>query len=466
MSTAFEYDIFISYASEDRKSFVKPLVTELVKAGLSVWYDEFELRYGDSLRQVIEKGIRKSKYGVVVLSHHFLRKEWPQQELSAFFSRNILSNNKGLIPIWLGLSDQDIIRHTPLLADIYSLNCENKSISEIAKLLCARIQQGKQSKSRPTITKNQVRRDFTQTKNPLEEYYDRESRKYGIRFRESKDVLVKPQFDFISNWYKLQNSIVAGYGKEVLDKNPRKVIVNTFGEVSGPFQSIGDFHQGVARVLVDATSHPQFTISHIGGKWGFVTEMGYEVTSLKYDLAYDFSEGLALVNHGGTYDGFRIIGGEWGFVNPEGQEIIPIIYERANSFSEGLASVRLNGKYGYINKYGKEAIPFQYEMAGNFSFGKATVCINDKWGYIDNTNMMIIKAQYEWAHDFKEGYARVSKKRFLRGEKYGYINLRGELVTRLIYDKAEDFKNGTAIVECSGTRTSISKEEVEKGWLL
>jgi hypothetical protein len=46
-----EYDVFISHASEDKDSIVRPLSNALVTEGLDVWYDEFELRIGDSLRQ-------------------------------------------------------------------------------------------------------------------------------------------------------------------------------------------------------------------------------------------------------------------------------------------------------------------------------------------------------------------------------------------------------------------------------
>jgi hypothetical protein len=61
----------MSHASEDKDSFVRPLADELVGRGLSVWYDEFTLMIGDSLRQSIDKGLAQSRYGVVVLSPYF-----------------------------------------------------------------------------------------------------------------------------------------------------------------------------------------------------------------------------------------------------------------------------------------------------------------------------------------------------------------------------------------------------------
>ncbi len=44
-----QYDLFISHASEDKFDCVEPLVAALTNAGLSVWYDRFTLRLGDSL---------------------------------------------------------------------------------------------------------------------------------------------------------------------------------------------------------------------------------------------------------------------------------------------------------------------------------------------------------------------------------------------------------------------------------
>jgi len=61
------YDAFISHASEDKEKFVKPLAQALPRMEYRVWYDEFELRVGDSLRQSIDKGLVNSRFGIVVL---------------------------------------------------------------------------------------------------------------------------------------------------------------------------------------------------------------------------------------------------------------------------------------------------------------------------------------------------------------------------------------------------------------
>jgi hypothetical protein len=76
-----KYDVFISHAWEDKDAIAHPLADELRRRGLDVWYDDFSLKVGDHLRESIDKGLGKSRFGVVILSPHFFAKQWPQYEL-------------------------------------------------------------------------------------------------------------------------------------------------------------------------------------------------------------------------------------------------------------------------------------------------------------------------------------------------------------------------------------------------
>lgn len=69
-----EYDVFISHASEEKEDVVRPLANALKEKGMSVWYDEFELKIGDSLRRKIDQGLSKSRFGIVVISKSFIQK--------------------------------------------------------------------------------------------------------------------------------------------------------------------------------------------------------------------------------------------------------------------------------------------------------------------------------------------------------------------------------------------------------
>ena len=110
------WDVFISHASEDKDDFVRPLARALQDCGMSVWFDELTLKVGDSLRRSIDRGLASSRFGVVVISPHFLSKEWPQKELDGLTAREV-DGTKVILPVWLDLSAAQVRRYSPTLAD-------------------------------------------------------------------------------------------------------------------------------------------------------------------------------------------------------------------------------------------------------------------------------------------------------------------------------------------------------------
>lgn len=129
-----EYDIFISHASEDKDDFVRPLAEALSSGGVKVWYDEFTLKVGDSLRRSIDQGLIKSKYGTVVLSSSFFAKNWTQYELDAMVAKE-MEGHKMILPIWHKVSKTEVLNFSPTLADKVALNSSLNSIEEIASQL-------------------------------------------------------------------------------------------------------------------------------------------------------------------------------------------------------------------------------------------------------------------------------------------------------------------------------------------
>ncbi len=129
-----EYDVFISHASEDKDPFVRKLAEELHDLQLRVWYDEFELSVGDSLRRSIDNGIARSKYGVVVLSPAFFAKNWTQYELDGLVSGQV-NGNKVILPIWYNVSYDDILGFSPSLADKVALDANELHVEYIAMLI-------------------------------------------------------------------------------------------------------------------------------------------------------------------------------------------------------------------------------------------------------------------------------------------------------------------------------------------
>jgi hypothetical protein len=110
-----EWDVFISHASEDKDAIATPLAEALRAQGLRVWYDDFALKMGDSLRQSIDRGLARSRFGVVILSGYFFQKHWPQQELNGLVTRE--DCGKVILPVWHGVGFAEVRNYSPMLAD-------------------------------------------------------------------------------------------------------------------------------------------------------------------------------------------------------------------------------------------------------------------------------------------------------------------------------------------------------------
>ena len=134
-----EYDVFISHAAEDKDEVVRPLANALRASGLTVWYDEFELTIGDSLRRKIDTGIAHSRFGIVVLSVHFFAKGWPQYELDGITTMSV-SGKQGILPIWHNLTKAQVIAESPSLADKVARNTADFTVEEIAEEIARVIQ--------------------------------------------------------------------------------------------------------------------------------------------------------------------------------------------------------------------------------------------------------------------------------------------------------------------------------------
>lgn len=132
------YDVFVSHASEDKDDFVRDFVKCLQQNGLKVWYDEFTLRVGDSLRRSIDNGLKNSRYGIVVLSEAFFSKEWPQRELDGLFAREV-NGEKVILPIWHKISKNEVLKFSPIIADMLALNTSSFTIEEIANEISDRV---------------------------------------------------------------------------------------------------------------------------------------------------------------------------------------------------------------------------------------------------------------------------------------------------------------------------------------
>lgn len=136
------YDVFISHSSADKSEVVRPLAHALVALGLSVWYDEFELTIGDSLRRKIDQGLRSCRFGVVVLSPSFFDAGWPNYELDGLVTREVVGGQPLILPVWHKVTRSDVMKYSPSLADKLARLTADVSIEELAAEIAGVIQPG------------------------------------------------------------------------------------------------------------------------------------------------------------------------------------------------------------------------------------------------------------------------------------------------------------------------------------
>lgn len=128
-----EYDVFVSHAYEDKESFVDEFVEALRNQELKVWYDMDKLKWGDSMREKIDRGLAKSRYGVVILSPNYIaeHKYWTKAELNGLFQVETV-NGKTILPIWHNLTKKQVVEYSPIIADRKAMTTALMTPEEIA----------------------------------------------------------------------------------------------------------------------------------------------------------------------------------------------------------------------------------------------------------------------------------------------------------------------------------------------
>jgi TIR domain len=109
---------FICHDSRDKEPFVQKLASQLQSLLFSVWYDEYSLKAGDSLRTSIEKGLKECRKCILILSPNFLNNDgWTKAEFDSIFTREILEKEQIMIPVWHGVTKEEVFNYSPRLLD-------------------------------------------------------------------------------------------------------------------------------------------------------------------------------------------------------------------------------------------------------------------------------------------------------------------------------------------------------------
>lgn len=118
------YDAFISHAVEDKKSIANELFERLKKTTwLRIWYSGKKLGIGDSIEKTIYKGLRRSRYGIAIISPYYLNKNWTTQEFYSFLYKE-RDGDKVILPILHQVTLEEIVEKYPFMRDRYCVSSD------------------------------------------------------------------------------------------------------------------------------------------------------------------------------------------------------------------------------------------------------------------------------------------------------------------------------------------------------
>jgi hypothetical protein len=148
----YQWDVFISHATEDKLSTALPLAQKLEERGLRVWIDKNQIDLADNLRGKVNQGISKSRFGVVILTSHYFDKKWTIDELDAFMAREE-SGIHVVVPIVHEIEPEKIKEKYPLIANrVFSKTTKGlDSVADDIVRIVLKYNSGSPSQEIPTI---------------------------------------------------------------------------------------------------------------------------------------------------------------------------------------------------------------------------------------------------------------------------------------------------------------------------
>lgn len=134
-STPDVRDLFLCHAWSDRKVAAKELYDFLVERKVSVWFSEVDLALGTLMLREIDKGLAKSRMGIVLVTPAFLERVQKEGSVSDKELSALLRRNK-LIPILHNTTYEELEDVSPMLASRTGLTTgEEQTMSDVADKL-------------------------------------------------------------------------------------------------------------------------------------------------------------------------------------------------------------------------------------------------------------------------------------------------------------------------------------------
>lgn len=253
--------------------------------------------------------------------------------------------------------------------------------------------------------------------NGLAKIYDEE--KMGL-VNENCETIVPPIYDAISDLNEDVMSAVQGNNYSILDKSGNILFS------SSDYLFLGISSEGYISAAKKAGDDV---------KMGYIDKNGKELIEPKYNIAYDFKNGRALVRN--AEDKYAII-------DNTGKVIKELKYENVSPAEDNETFIFTDEKnlYGYLDKNGDVFIKPKFTNAYHYEDKMAIVSVEDtsknigKWGVIDKKGEYLIKPKYTSIAYLGGGLFSVSKDEIEGSEMYvkkAIVNQNGKQLTGFEY---------------------------------
>jgi hypothetical protein len=126
-------DVFLCHAWDDRQGAAKDLHDQLESRGVSVWFSEKDVALGTPLLREIDKGLVKSRVGIMLVTPALLRRLQGEgiadKELSVLLARDLL------VPIVHDTTYEALRDVSPMLGSRSGLSTAEVPMADVAAKL-------------------------------------------------------------------------------------------------------------------------------------------------------------------------------------------------------------------------------------------------------------------------------------------------------------------------------------------
>lgn len=98
-------NVFICHSSEDKEIFVENFANNLFKKGIDAWVDKYEIKFGESIVEKVNEGLKNSDKGVIIFSKNLNNSLFAMAEVDSLIYKGIYEKSYFVIPI---IIDDDV----------------------------------------------------------------------------------------------------------------------------------------------------------------------------------------------------------------------------------------------------------------------------------------------------------------------------------------------------------------------